>query len=257
MKNRIWTGLFVGAVVLSGMVAALLPAGAVSARESRQLVRFAQLQYSGGIWNPNPTAARSLMSYLGRHTSVLVSTERVDVTWDSPELFFQPLLWISGCEAFDPFPDNAIFTLKKYIAFGGTIIFDDCTGLQGGGYDRSARLTAERLFPKNPLRPLPANHDIYKSFFLLDGAPGRLSVAREIEGIVSGGRTVVLYSKNDLSGAWARRADGSFVHDRIDTGEAGRERAFRMGVNIVLYALNIDYKSDQVHIPFILKRRRL
>ncbi len=238
-------------------VTALWPAGAVRADDERQLVRFTQLQYPGGIWNPNPTAARALMSYVARHTSVLASAERLDVTWDSPELFYQPLLWIAGCEGFDPFPDNAIFTLKKYIAFGGTIVFDDCTGLAGGGFDRSVRLTAERIFPKNPMKPLPTDHDIYKSFFLLDGAPGRLSTAREMEGVVSGGRTVILYSKNDLGGAWARRADGSFVHERIDSGEAGRERAFRMGLNIVLYALNIDYKSDQVHIPFILKRRRL
>ena len=78
-------------------------------------------------------------------------------------------------------------------------------------------------------------------------------------GLFSGGtqRTAILYSKNDLMGAWSRRADGTFVHDSLDSGEAGRERAFRLGANIVLYALNVDYKSDQVHIPFILKRRRL
>jgi len=248
------------ALALFGLVAgtvALWPSGPARAGEDRQYVRFTQLQYPGGIWNPNPTAARALMSFIARHTSVVVSTERLDVTWDSPELFYQPLLWIAGCEAFDPFPDNAIFTLKKYLAFGGTIVFDDCTALSGGGFDRSVRLTAERLFPKNPLKALPSDHDIYKSFFLLDGAPGRLSAAREMEGVVSGGRTVILYSKNDLGGAWARRADGAFVHESIDSGEAGRERAFRMGLNIFLYSLNIDYKSDQVHIPFILKRRRL
>ena len=34
------------------------------------------------------------------------------------------------------------------------------------------------------------------------------------------------------------------------------ERAFRLGVNLVMYALCLDYKEDQVHIPFILKKRR-
>ncbi len=237
--------------------ALLWPEPVQSAGPERQLVRFAQLQYAGGIWNPNPTAARSVMMYVGRHTSVPVSVERLDVTWDSPELFYQPLLWVAGCEGFDPLPDDAIFTLRKYIAFGGLIVFDDCTGLAGGSFDRSVRLTVERLYPREHLKALPLDHDIYKSFFLLDGAPGRLSTAREIEGLNVGGRTAILYSKNDLMGAWARRADGTFVHDSLDSGEAGRERAFRLGANIVLYALNVDYKSDQVHIPFILKRRRL
>lgn len=244
------------AVLLLMAALAALPYPA-AAQSDRQRVRFAQLQYPGGIWNPNPTAARSLMIYLSRHTSIVASPERLDLAWDSPELFYQPLLWIAGCEAFDAFPDNAIFNLRKYVAFGGTIVFDDCTGLSGGGFDRSVRLTAERLFPRNPMMPVPHNHDIYKSFFLLEGAPGRLSVAKEIEGVQVGGRTAILYSRNDLGGAWARRSDGGFVHDQISAGEAGRERAFRMGLNIFMYALNVDYKSDQVHIPFILKRRRL
>jgi hypothetical protein len=29
-----------------------------------------------------------------------------------------------------------------------------------------------------------------------------------------------------------------------------------MGVNLVMYALCLDYKTDQVHVPFIMRRRR-
>ena len=35
-----------------------------------------------------------------------------------------------------------------------------------------------------------------------------------------------------------------------------REYALRVGVNAFMYTLCLDYKQDQVHIPFILKRRR-
>ena len=34
------------------------------------------------------------------------------------------------------------------------------------------------------------------------------------------------------------------------------EMAARWGINIVMYAMCLDYKADQVHIPFILKRRQ-
>ena len=39
-------------------------------------------------------------------------------------------------------------------------------------------------------------------------------------------------------------------------GERQRELAFRMGVNLVMYSLCLDYKTDQVHVPFIMRRRR-
>jgi hypothetical protein len=32
--------------------------------------------------------------------------------------------------------------------------------------------------------------------------------------------------------------------------------SLRLGLNIVMYALCLDYKEDQVHVPFILKRRK-
>jgi hypothetical protein len=37
-------------------------------------------------------------------------------------------------------------------------------------------------------------------------------------------------------------------------GESQREQAFRFGVNLVMYTLTGNYKSDQVHIPALLQR---
>jgi len=42
---------------------------------------------------------------------------------------------------------------------------------------------------------------------------------------------------------------------RRERGERQREQAIRLSVNIVLYALCLDYKDDQVHAPFIMRRR--
>ena len=44
-------------------------------------------------------------------------------------------------------------------------------------------------------------------------------------------------------------------HGVYPRGDRQRELAIRRGVNIVMYALCVEYKADQVHIPFILKRR--
>ena len=37
-------------------------------------------------------------------------------------------------------------------------------------------------------------------------------------------------------------------------GEAQREQAYRFGINLVMYALTGNYKTDQVHVPAILER---
>ena len=39
-------------------------------------------------------------------------------------------------------------------------------------------------------------------------------------------------------------------------GDTQRELAFRLGINLAMYALCLDYKTDQVHVPFILRRRQ-
>ena len=40
----------------------------------------------------------------------------------------------------------------------------------------------------------------------------------------------------------------------VPGGERQREMAYRFGVNVVMYALIGNYKSDQVHLRFILER---
>jgi len=40
----------------------------------------------------------------------------------------------------------------------------------------------------------------------------------------------------------------------VPGGEGQRETAFRFGVNVVMYALTGNYKTDQVHAPALLQR---
>ena len=72
----------------------------------------------------------------------------------------------------------------------------------------------------------------------------------------AGGRAAIVYSQNDLGGAWAKDAFGNWAYQCYPGGDTQREHAFRMGINLVMYAMCLDYKTDQVHVPFILKRRR-
>ena len=38
------------------------------------------------------------------------------------------------------------------------------------------------------------------------------------------------------------------------SGERQREIAYRFGVNLIMYVLTGNYKSDQVHVPALLDR---
>ena len=58
---------------------------------------------------------------------------------------------------------------------------------------------------------------------------------------------------HDNGGEHANRL-GQWTHDIIGGGSRQRQLAIRLGVNIVMYALTLDYKKDMVHLPIILER---
>jgi len=90
----------------------------------------------------------------------------------------------------------------------------------------------------------------------LDRHGGRVASRAFLEGLYVGDRLAVVLSTNDLAGAIARDEFGEWEYDVGVGGDVTREMTFRLGINLVMYALCLDYKEDQVHIPFILKRRR-
>jgi hypothetical protein len=40
----------------------------------------------------------------------------------------------------------------------------------------------------------------------------------------------------------------------VQGGDQQREMAVRFGINVVMYALTGNYKTDQVHVPALLER---
>lgn len=71
-----------------------------------------------------------------------------------------------------------------------------------------------------------------------------------------GKRAAVIYSQNDVAGAWSRSEAGDYEFDVSPGGEPQRELAIRLGINLCMYALCLDYKDDAVHLPLILNKRR-
>ena len=195
----------------------------------------------------------------------------VDITKD--EIAFYPVLYWPVLETAETLPDAVIAKIDAYMKDGGMIVFDTRDYGQGGinqiplagkGGNALQRLLAKLDVPR--LEPVPENHVITKSFYLLKSFPGRwdggqLWVEAASEGASEGqkarvadGVTSIMITSNDLAAAWALDDRGRPIYPVVPGGELQREMAFRSGVNIVMHALTGSYKADQVHVPALLER---
>lgn len=259
MRRREFLGLTLGAGCwVLGLQALNLPGSGqgscLGMGESSKFV-FTQMEYRGGNWNPRPRAGSRLVWELVKRTSVEARLDTVSLQPSAPEIFGYPFLYMAGDDGFEPFNDTEKENLRNFLQFGGTLLADDSVGRPGFGFDETFRKEVESLFPGHKLTRLPDDHSVYRSFYLINTQGGRIITHPYLEGLDVDGRTVVIYSQNDLGGAWARDAMGNWEYEVYPGGETQRTMAFRLGINIILYALTGDYKQDQVHLPFILRRQ--
>jgi len=193
------------------------------------------------------------------------------------ELAFFPLIyWPVSPSAPKP-PQAALEKIDAYMKRGGTVLFDTRDAVDAppgpGGEMRGPGMVALRTILSSldipELEPVPHDHVLTKTFFLLRDFPGRfingqlwveaLPAANEDEepnrpARAGDGVSSILITSNDLAGAWAMRPDGQPMLPLVPGETRQREFAFRAGVNIVMYALTGNYKADQVHIPALLER---
>ncbi len=204
-----------------------------------------------------PDAWTRLLYELEVTTSIETVTSVVQLAPEDPALFDHPFAVLSGSAPFAPLSTQARQQLVRYISYGGFLLFDDTTGLEGSGFDASVRRLCARLFPTRPLAFLPSDHSLYRAFFLIHRPVGRLSTWTRLEGVSLGETTPVIYSRNDLGGGLAR--DGSGRHAfPVDGGvPAQRREAVKLGVNLYVYALTSNYKKDQAHVKALMDQGRL
>lgn len=209
---------------------------------------------------PRPGALRRLVWEVEKRTSIDPQREPVLVTPTSESLHETPFLYLAGDRELELPSAAGIEALRRYLTFGGFLLIDSAEGSTDGAFDGSVRKLISAIFPTTGagkgLEVVPSDHVVYRSFYLLNRPVGRLAIAPAMEAVFRDGRIVAAYVANDLGGAWTRDDFGNYDFPCEPGGERQRELAFRMGVNLVMYALCLDYKADQVHVPFIMKRRR-
>jgi len=208
-----------------------------------------------GSNDPNANGVTERLAWeVRKRTSVDPKLEPGSSRLEDPALFRSPILYWRGEEEFPPLSDAAVDALRTYVRRGGFIFIDDASA-GGDGFDRAVRRTLLRAFPAHPLQQVPEDHTIYRSFYLVERPVGRVRGPDLLEGIAFEDRIAVVYSRHDVGGALERDRLGGWTQAVVPGGQGQRERAIRLAVNLVLYALCTDYKDDQVHAPFIMRRR--
>ena len=245
---------FTQAAALAGAGLALPWRRAHAIGEASQFA-IARLQYDGD-WNPRPNAARRLMAEVAKATSVETSEAPVDLAADSPKIFEHPFLYVAGSGDFPTLTAKAKENLSRFLRFGGFMLVDGSAGEPDGSFDRGFRKVLPELLPGQALAKLDEDHSVFRSFFLVNRVVGRVAERPYLEGVTMDDWTPIVYTANDLGGALERDPFGNYRFDVVPGGEDQRSWATRLSVNLVLYALTVNYKKDQIHVEAILRRRR-
>lgn len=213
---------------------------------------------------------RGLSSTLNSRTAV-EPAEPMGVRIETDELAFFPVLYWPVGPYTEALSDEGVKRVNSYMKQGGMIIFDTkdedsrIGGLTGSSQQALESLLSRLDIPR--LEPVPKDHVLTKSFYLLSSFPGRyqggqLWVEARSKRASSGdketsdidGVTTLMITSNDFASAWAVDQNFQPIFPVVPGGRLQREMAYRVGVNIVMYALAGNYKADQVHVPALLER---
>ena len=187
------------------------------------------LKYKGGgDWYSNPTALPNLVKYCNDNIDTNINESIQTVEVGSVDIFQFPLLHMTGHgNVF--FSDDDAINLRKYLISGGFLHIDDNYGME-------PYITKElkKVFPNKELIEIPKDHKIFNSAYNFPNGLPKIhehdGKAPQAFGIFHEGRLVLLFTfESDLGDGW----EDQEVHN---DPEEVREKALKMGANIVKYA---------------------
>jgi Domain of unknown function (DUF4159)/Aerotolerance regulator N-terminal len=217
-----------------------------------------------------------LTLFLAQRTA-LEAGEPVAVDPAHDELAFYPLVYWPVVPGAPKPSQDTLNHIDVYMKQGGTVLFDTRDAIEAppgaSGESQTPGMQSLREILSSldvpELEPVPRDHVLTKTFYLLRDFPGRFNSGQTwVEALPRGdddesnarparggdGVSPIIITSNDLAGAWAMRPDGQPMLPLSPGEPRQREFAFRAGVNIVMYTLTGNYKADQVHVPALIER---
>ncbi len=187
------------------------------------------LKYKGGgDWYSNPTALPNLVKYCNDNIDTNINESIQTVEAGSTDIFQFPLLHMTGHgNVF--FSDDDAKNLRNYLVSGGFLHIDDNYGME-------PYVTKElkKVFPNSELIEIPKDHKIFSTVYSFPRGLPKIhehdGKAPQAFGIFHESRLVLLFTfESDLGDGW----EDAEVHN---DPEEVREKALKMGANIVKYA---------------------
>ncbi len=180
----------------------------------------------------------------------------IGIDLELDRLIFFPLIYWPLAEGTSIPSPQAAKRINTYMDNGGTVLFDARTGNNAAGSSVLQRFA--RVLDIPHLIPVPSEHVLTRSFYLLGEFPGRWTGGKvwlvPPEERINDGVSPIIVGTHGWADAWAMDDMGEPLYAVIPGGERQRELSYRFGVNLMMYVLTGNYKNDQVHLKSIVER---
>ena len=235
-------------------VAALVAPGRARAEAAGTAFDPRGLRFRNDDDQVDASALATIARELDRRTSAAVVRAPAIVTLGTESLLATPFLLTAGRGSIDPLDEAARARLRSFFALGGLLVVDDRDGgtaPAGGPFSRSVLRELAAVLPEASTLELGEDHVLFRSFYLLKRVAGAKGSSSTVRALARGNRIDAIVIRHDLSSALATKGNRWLY--AIDDDE--RELAVRFAVNVAMYSLCSTYKDDQVHAPFLMRRR--
>jgi hypothetical protein len=233
------TGAITGAAPAQAAVE-LIFAGSGSASRFTRLSREVSTRTSITVmpspqaWSPSALAGSGLTS-----------------SGEKPSGIDQPWLWSNGLKPLLATGSNSgkLFPAAgRWLRRGGFLV------VEGVSSKEILDAAFKQEFPSERWAPVPTDHELMRSFYLLDALP---ACAPEIwHQFTFDGRVAAVAIPQRLSEMLRDGAPADAFRCPGEAKAGSPEKGYRAFINLLMVALTTDYKKDQVHLPEILKRLR-
>jgi glycine/D-amino acid oxidase-like deaminating enzyme len=193
-------------------------------------IKVARLHYSGGgDWYWGNSAVPNFLEFVRDNTDMPVDTIERQTRITDPDLFEYPFLFATGHGVIRFTPEEKE-RLRQYLLGGGFLFVNDSYGMAETFHKEMAA-----LFPEREAVELPFDHPIYRCFYDFPNGPPKIHEHDKKPprgyAIIINGRVVLYFLvESDIGDGWE---DAQVHNDPPDK----RREAFRMGLNILTYAL--------------------
>ncbi len=173
------------------------------------------------------------------------------LSWTQTQLTDYPFLHLPLCETPPEVTPQERWRWRDFFARGGTLFMDYCETLSSER-ERAWEAWALQIYRDAEWIPLRRSDVLSFSFYLLEKRMLLGSEGVPIRLLEQNDRYIMIFNRSPRL-AWSNLAQSAV---RVNNNRPDTELALRFYVNLGMYLLTGDYKSDQLHLPTILLRRK-